>query len=145
MRHALLILSLLGSAGVAHAGGGMLSINPAPTFVDNGRDRIDFTTACPSANWALVFASTDAISRAVYIEADTTNGATICLGTIGATWSCDNTAPGYVLGTSSVLIDYSHSAWYCRAGANAQSTQRLRGYRLRDRGDYGRIGAAAVQ
>jgi hypothetical protein len=112
-----------------------------PVYQEEGRQRVFFSATCTGSSWTLVVSS-DSISRSTLITALAANSEPVCLSSSTATGSCSATTQGPELPASSSLTDYSHGEWYCQSYSG---TQYVKGYRTRDKGDYGNIGAPSVQ
>lgn len=123
---------------------GMAALESQPVFQSEGRTPVAFAATCSTATWTLVIAS-DTISRSTFMESIAANTQPICLSPIaaGAT-QCVSTSAGPELSPNSELTDYSHAAWYCAASSGTTS-QALKGYRTRDKGDFGGIGDPQLQ
>lgn len=117
---------------------------PQPVFQSEGRNPIAFSVNCATATWTLVIAS-DTISRSTLMESISSNTVSICLSpSVTSSSQCVTGTPGPELSPNSSLTDYSHVAWYCSASSGTTS-QTIKGYRTRDKGDYGIIGSAPLQ
>lgn len=156
MRQLVLAAGLLGAfllAPVAVRAQGVLKNETTPVQQSEGRDPIVFTASCTSSGWTLVISS-DVIAYSTLIVAVTSNTAGVCLYPTSSSSSSASPSGAnqsgcfpYTGGTelpaqNSSLTDYSKAAWWCRSVAG---TQNLKGYRTRDRGDYGKISQPGLQ
>jgi hypothetical protein len=110
-------------------------------FQSEGRQRIWFNTACIPGSWTLIISS-DTISHSTFMMSISSNTSSVCLSSSAAAGGCSATTQGPELAPNSWLTDYSHGEWYCESSAG---TQYVKGYRTRDKGDYGNIGATGAQ
>lgn len=124
---------------------------PQPVFQSEGRNPITFNVSCATATWTLVVAS-DTISRSTFMEAISSNTNTVCLlpvangvaPTVAVSSQCTTATQGPELPPNSSLTDYTRAAWYCAASSGTVSNV-IKGYRTRDKGDYGNVGALGLQ
>lgn len=122
-----------------------------PVSLSEGFNPITFNVACATATWTLVIAS-DTISRSTFLENIPENANTICilpvlkgvLPTVAISSQCMSATQGVHLPTSAAYTDYSHAGWAC-ASSSGTVTGQISGVRTRDSGDYGLIGASALQ
>lgn len=114
---------------------GEKEILPIPMFMTEGRDPVYFNISCTTAAWAVVVSS-DQIARSTFIESISSNTMNICLSSTTSSQNCDSTAAGPELVPGQTLTDYSRAAWSCKS-VTGTSAQVIKGYRTRDRGDYG--------
>ncbi len=112
---------------------------PAPIFQNEGRDPIAFNTALTSYTLTIIISS-DTIARSTLFQSISSNTATICISPSSGSFACNSSWPGVQLPPNSTLTDFNRSAWYGRVPAG-NATQNVNGYRTRDRGDYGAVGA----
>lgn len=130
---------------------GMAKQEAMPVFQSEGRNPITFAVACATATWTVVIAS-DTIARSTFIESISSNTASICLlpiasatvPTVAISSQCVPQTQGTELPPNSALTDYNRSGWACIASSGT-ATQYLKGYRTRDKGDIGYIGAPGLQ
>lgn len=138
----LLGLALWGGQGLREARAqGMLQVQGTTVYQSEGRDPVTFDVQCTTAPWVNVVSS-DTISRSTFFQAISSNTTTICLvpgnTSPAASVRCSTTTAGPELAPNSALTDYSRAAWWC-AASSGTTTQVLKGYRTRDRSDYGAI------
>jgi hypothetical protein len=146
---ALAAFAVLGPRGAMAQGA--TQNNPAPGFQTEGRNTVTFSVPCATATWTLIIAS-DTISRSTFLQSISSNTNTICLlpetagavPTVAISSQCTTNTQGPELSPISALTDYSHSAWWC-ASSSGTATNTIKGYRTRDKGDYGNIGALGDQ
>ncbi len=135
---------LLGLAAMAVLGPrwvraqGTKESQPITMYRAEGRDVVYFNVSCATATWTVVLSS-DSIARSTFIQAISSNTQAVCLSSATSSQNCDSSAAGPELPPTSALTDYGHAGWACKA-VTGTSAQRLKGYRARDRGDYGAIG-----
>lgn len=126
-------------------------VEPQPVFMSEGRNPLTFNVSCATATWTIIVSS-DTIARSTFMQSSSSNTNTICLlpsatGTapsVSVSSQCVSATQGPELTPSSALTDYSHAAWYC-ASSSGTVANTIRGYRTRDKGDYGYIGAPGLQ
>lgn len=124
---------------------------PQPVYQSEGRNPIPFRVSCATASWTIVVAS-DTIARSTFMESISSNTNAICLlpsatmttPSVSISSQCMTATQGPELPPNSSLTDYSRAAWYCAASSGTVANI-LKGYRTRDKGDYGRIGDASRQ
>lgn len=122
-------------------------------YQTEGRNFITFNVKCTSTTWSTV-ASSDTIRRAIIMQSASSNTASICLmpgfqvTDFSTNTPCNMDTAGIELSSTtagtSIWKDYTMFPWNCRAASNA-STQTIKGYWTRDRGDFGHVGALGAQ
>lgn len=132
---------------------GVLKNEVTPVQQSEGRDPIMFNSTCTATTWTLV-TSSDVIAYSTLMVAAASNTATVCLtptptvssatALSAANFSgCFPYTPGVELPAQiSSLTDYSKAAWWCRS---VVGTQNIKGYRTRDRGDWGKVSQPGLQ
>ena len=110
------------------------------TFNDDGRDPVLFNVTCDSFSWTTVVTS-DTISRSVLFQWEPTSASGVCIATWTiATSSCTSLTNGpFISSATPSFTSYDQNRWNCRATSVNSAASRVRGYRARDRGDYGGI------
>jgi len=146
MLKALALVLLLQGAGQA---AGLKSTEVQPTHLDEGRNPVFFSVQCSSQAWTVV-QSSDTISRSITMYAPRTNpnGASdaVCISSVTTTsQACNDGVGGVELTPDSAFTDYTKVQWNCRSRANNTQLGTVKGYRGRDKGDYGYIGAPDLQ
>lgn len=115
-----------------------------PAYMDEGDSPVEFSVACSSLSWTMIVSS-DTISRSVlfYAPVDNTASSSVCISLSSNTTACSASKPGTELTPDSSVTDYTKARWFCRARSG--STDRVKGWRSRDKRDYGDIGNPALQ
>ncbi len=135
-----LALSLLALAGAVPRwvrAQGMARLETAPIFQSEGRDPVYFNVSCASATWTVIVAS-DTIARSTFMQSISSNTQAVCLSSATSSQNCDSNAKGPEIAPTSNFTDYSHAGWACKA-VTGTSAQIIKGYRTRDRADFGAI------
>lgn len=112
-------------------------IQALPSYQQEGRDPYLAAITCNSSGWTTVISS-DTIRRSLYIQALSTNGSNICLGTStnGTNDVCQSTHAGIELATSANYTSYTREQVLCRS---VQGSPVVKVKAARDRADYGQI------
>ena len=138
MRLCLLVLSLLAGSAVPAFSNSAREIQTTPTYRDEGNAPELFNVACDSFTWATVVSS-DTISRSVLFQWDASSLAGVCI----STWTdgnCNSETKGVEISSATPsFTSYDQIRWNCRARPVNVAASRIKGYRARDRGDYGWI------
>lgn len=136
MKHWLALAALICFGSTAYAQG-QAKQEVSPTFQQEGRDPIYYSTSCISTAWTLVLSS-DTIARSTIVIAISSNTSSVCVssGPTNAN-TCVGGTPGDELGPNSSITLNHRAAIYCRS---ALGTQILKGHRNRDHADYGQPG-----
>lgn len=107
-----------------------------PVLIDEGRNPVVFSTNCPSGSWSVVFSS-DALRRAIVIQAPGSNTGSVCVSTAtSSSEPCNKNTPGIELPANGVFTDHSTVQWNCQAYSGVSGAT-LKGVNYRDKGDTG--------
>lgn len=130
------------STGSAYAAG-IERPQVAPVVSDGGNSPIPIAVAGSTIAWT-VFNSSDSISRGFIAYAPTTNAVAVCVSTHTTTATvCDDTTAGIEIapGGFYTFTDKAKHTFRGRTtGPAATTVLYLKGWILRDRGDFGYIG-----
>lgn len=143
------VLALLMCLPVLSWADGVATTQVQPVHIDEGDSPVLFSVQCSSQAWTVIVDS-DTISRSVTMYSPRTNPNAstdaVCISTITSSFtSCVDGTAGVELTPDSSFTDYTKVKWNCRGRANNSSLHTIKGYRSRDKRDYGNIGNPALQ